>query len=102
PTIALIYAISHIARTLIWRLETEIEIQKARWFLWAALLSGAATLLNPYGWNLHLHVARYLSNGELLDRIGEFQSFNFHASGSAQIMIALGIAGVGGVLALME
>jgi hypothetical protein len=102
PLIALIYAVSHFARPLIWRMETAIEIQKGRWFLWAALLSGAATLLNPYGWNLHRHVVQYLMNGELLDRIGEFQSFNFHAAGSAQIMIALGIAGVGGVLALAE
>ena len=102
PLMALIYAVAHFARPLIWRLETAIEISKGRWFLWAALLSGAATLLNPYGWNLHGHVVQYLVNGELLDRIGEFQSFNFHAAGSAQIMIALGIAGVGGVLALAE
>ena len=42
------------------------------------LLSAAATLVNPYGWSLHLHVYQYLSNRFLMDHIEEFQSPNFH------------------------
>ncbi len=45
-------------------------------------LVGAATavasLANPYGWNLHEHIYRYLSNRFLMDHIEEFQSPNFH------------------------
>jgi hypothetical protein len=43
-----------------------------------ALLSALATFVNPYGWNLHLHVYRYLTNRFLMDHIDEFQSPNFH------------------------
>jgi hypothetical protein len=42
------------------------------------LLSGVASLVNPYGWKLHAHVYRYLSNRFLMDHIEEFQSPNFH------------------------
>ena len=42
------------------------------------VLSLAATLVNPYGWRLHVHVYQYLSNRFLMDHIDEFQSPNFH------------------------
>ncbi len=41
-------------------------------------LSALATLANPYGWKLHVHIYRYLSNRFLMDHIDEFQSPNFH------------------------
>jgi hypothetical protein len=41
-------------------------------------ISALATLANPYGWKLHLHIYRYLSNRFLMDHIDEFQSPNFH------------------------
>jgi len=44
----------------------------------AGLLCAAATLLNPYGFHLHLHIYGYLSNRFLMDHIDEFQSPNFH------------------------
>ena len=64
-----------------------------------ALVAALASLANPYGWNLHLHIFRYLTDSDLLARIAEFQSFDFHAAGSWQIVatVILGIAG--GVLA---
>jgi hypothetical protein len=71
----------------------------------AVALAVAATLLapllNPYGWRLYQHVWRYLTDSDLLSRIGEFQSFDFHAAGAGQIMatVILGIAG--GTLALV-
>jgi hypothetical protein len=37
-----------------------------------------ATLINPYGWSLQVHIYRYLSNRFLMDHIDEFQSPNFH------------------------
>jgi hypothetical protein len=42
------------------------------------ILSALATLANPYGWRLHAHIYRYLSNRFLMDHIDEFQSPNFH------------------------
>jgi hypothetical protein len=46
------------------------------------LFSAAASLVNPYGWQLHRHIYSYLSNRFLMDHIDEFQSPNFH--GAAQ------------------
>ena len=69
-----------------------------------ALLTSAAaaagTLVNPEGWNLHRHVFAYMADSALLDRIGEFQSFNFHADGSFQIILALLLGIAGGTAAL--
>jgi hypothetical protein len=75
PVIFAIYAVSDSARR--------------SWFVPAAAVAAAATLVNPYGWNLHRHIAAYLSDTELISRIGEFQSFNFHAGGAAQILFAV-------------
>ncbi len=37
-----------------------------------------ASLVNPYGYKLHVHVYRYLSNRWLMNHIDEFLSPNFH------------------------
>ena len=66
----------------------------------AAAVAGAAALANPYGWNLFRHVFRYLTDSELLARIGEFQSFDFHTPGSWQIIATLILGIAGGTLAL--
>jgi len=39
-----------------------------------AALCLAATLLNPYGWQLHRHIATYLGSSWILDNVQEFQS----------------------------
>ena len=44
----------------------------------AWLVSATATLVNPYGWRLHLHIYRYLSDRYLMNRIDEFKSPDFH------------------------
>ncbi|MDQ1388470.1 MAG: hypothetical protein QOF56_1924 [Acidobacteriaceae bacterium] len=44
----------------------------------AGFFSAAATLVNPYGFRLHVHIYRYLSNRFLMNHIDEFQSPNFH------------------------
>ncbi len=65
------------------------------------MAAALAPLLNPYGWRLYEHVFRYLTDSDLLSRIGEFQSFDFHAPGAGQLIatVILGIAG--GTLALL-
>jgi hypothetical protein len=65
-----------------------------------ALVAAIAPLANPYGWRLYEHVFRYLTDSELLARIGEFQSFDFHTSGAGQVIAAVIIAIAGGALAL--
>jgi hypothetical protein len=70
------------------------------YYLSAALVSALAPLANPYGWHLYTHVFRYLTDSELLSRIGEYQSFDFHSAGSAQIAATLLIGFAGGILAL--
>ena len=44
--------------------------------------SVAATFLNPYGYQLHVHIYRYLTNRFLMTHINEFASPDFH--GAAQ------------------
>lgn len=44
----------------------------------ALIATIAATFVNPYGYRLHLHVARYLNNRFLMDQIDEFRSPDFH------------------------
>lgn len=73
-----------------------------RWFAAAAVVSTVATLVNPYGWHLHEHVARYVMNGELLGRIGEFQTFSFQAEGATQIVLTLVLGVAGATLAVMK
>jgi hypothetical protein len=51
------------------------------------LAAGVASLVNPYGWQLHAHIYGYLSNRFLMEHIDEFQSPNFH--GVAQRCFAL-------------
>jgi hypothetical protein len=65
-------------------------------------LSFALPLLNPYGWHLYSHLWRYLTDSDLLSRIGEFQSFDFHAPGAEQIIAALILTIAGGTLALTQ
>jgi len=54
-----------------------------------AAAGAVGTLANPMGWALHRHVFAYLTDRELLDRIAEFQSFNFHVDGAGQILLTL-------------
>jgi hypothetical protein len=42
------------------------------------MLCALATLINPYGYKLHIHIYQYLSNHFLMGHISEFQSPNFH------------------------
>ncbi len=51
---------------------------RARPYVVCAIACAAVTLLNPYGWNLHAHIYSYVHDSKLLDKIGEYQSINFH------------------------
>jgi len=98
PATASIYALSAALRPLIW--SADFPRKQARRYLETALIAAAAPLANPYGWRLYGHVFAYLTDRELLNRVGEFQSFNFHSEGAGQIAAALLIGISGGALAL--
>jgi len=100
PLAALLYAAGHAVRPFLWQMDRAAEWRRARWLLAAATTAVLGSLINPYGWHLHEHILRYLTDTPLLDRIGEFQSFNFHAEGAGQIVATLLLGIVGGVLAL--
>src|ERR1700686_2384402 len=53
------------------------------------LLSGVASLVNPYGWKLYSHIYHYLSNRFLMDHIEEFQSPNFHGIAQKCFLVVL-------------
>lgn len=100
PLLCLAYAVHHLLRPVLWP-DIEAPPEHAAAFVYLVAASGAlaGTFVNPYGWRLHFHVVSYLANGELLERIGEFQSFNFHSEGAAQIILTVVIALAGAVLA---
>jgi hypothetical protein len=54
---------------------------------WAA--SAVATLGNPFGWRLHTHIYRYLSDRYLMNRIEEFKSPDFHGWAQRSFAIIL-------------
>lgn len=74
--------------------------ERSRHYAAVAIAFAFGTLANPYGWELHRHIAAYLSNRELLERIGEFQSFNFHVDGAGQILAVVLIAMAGAITAI--
>jgi len=65
-----------------------------------SLFSLAASLANPYGWKLHVHVYSYLSNRFLMDHIDEFRSPDFHGVAQkcflALLLIALATLAIRG------
>jgi hypothetical protein len=97
PLIALVYAAGAWLRPRIWDCAPSVD---ARQYLLIAIAAALGSLANPNGWQLHRHVFEYLTNSALLDRIGEFQSFNFHAAGATQILLALLLGAAGGFAAL--
>ena len=59
----------------------EIRMRLKRLSL-VSLLSLLASLVNPYGYKLHLHIYHYLSDKFLMNQVSEFRSPDFH--GAAQ------------------
>jgi hypothetical protein len=57
----------------------------------------AATLVNPYGWNLHVHVAQYLRSDWIRNVVQEFQSPSFRSENMLQfealLLVGLIVAG---------
>lgn len=67
-----------------------------------ALAALAATFCNPYGWQLHAHLARYLGNSEMLALISEFQSPDFFGAGGTYLLLLVLTAIAGAALCLQQ
>jgi hypothetical protein len=55
-------------------------------------LSAVASLVNPYGYRLYLHIYQYLSNRFLMTHINEFKSPDFHGVAERCFLLLLVIA----------
>ena len=67
---------------------------RAKQYALTAVACLAASLINPYGYRLHIHVAQYLGTSFYVQRITEFQSADFHSfsAGYFETLLALAIA----------
>jgi hypothetical protein len=67
---------------------------RSRKYLLAAAMCALASLLNPYGYRLHIHIAEYLGTSFYFARISEFQSLDFHSFTAAyfETLLMLAIA----------
>lgn len=99
PLTALLYATGVWLARWVWA-PTPASTKQTQEYLFAALFAFAGSLVNPYGIALHRHVVGYLSDPDLLARIGEFQSFNFHAAGAGWVLVTAGIGALGACAAL--
>jgi hypothetical protein len=82
----LLLAIYWVAAMWSWLASRESR-HRARNLAVVGVLSLGATLVNPFGWGLHVHIYHYLSNRFLMDHIDEFRSPDFH--GVAQRCFAI-------------
>jgi hypothetical protein len=70
------------------------RLSRSRRYWLAAGASALATLLNPYSYHLHVHIAGYLRTNYHFEHIYEFMSLNFHHPAAIyfEIALALGMA----------
>ena len=87
------YGIGAAAGDLVHGIRSNAWIRGRKYFLTAGACA-IASLLNPYGYRLHVHVARYLGASFYLQHVSEFQSIDFHSFTAAyfETMLVLAIA----------
>jgi len=71
--------------------ERQVAGKRLRLLGIVTLLALVATLANPYGYKLHVHIFAYLSNRFLMNHIEEFLSPNFHGLAEQGFALLLGI-----------
>ena len=67
---------------------------RAKNYAMTAMACLATSLINPYAYRLHIHVAQYLGASFYIQRISEFQSPDFHSFSAAyfETLLVLAIA----------
>ena len=74
-----IYLADAVIRFFVAREQREQTLSWLKRLSLVTVLTFAASFVNPYGYHLHVHVYRYLSDRYLMDRISEFLSPDFHS-----------------------
>lgn len=81
-----------------WGLEPEsgerrTRLNKCRRYAAAAAGCLLASFINPYGWRLHAHIARYLADPYHRENISEFLSLSFHHKAAVyfEMLLAAGM-----------
>ena len=100
PLIALAYTAGAYMKPLIWEVRARHAPENGRGYFLLAMAASVGTLANPSGWKLHQHVFLYLTDSGLIDRITEFQSFDFHQAGADQVMLTIAMCFGGAFAAL--
>lgn len=87
------YAIGVAAEELVHGKRHNAWVRGRKYILTAGTCT-LASLLNPYGYQLHVHVAQYLGASFYVQRISEFQSIDFHMFTAAyfETLLVLAIA----------
>jgi hypothetical protein len=67
----------------------ERDAQGAQRYGCLAGLCAVASLANPYGWRLHVHIARYLNSTWIIDHVQEFQSPRIRSEGMLVFAVLL-------------
>jgi len=74
-----VYAMGELAVGLLAPRGKDRDLAFGRSWRYGLTMAGciAASLINPYGWNLHLHLIRFLTSPAYFERIAEFASISF-------------------------
>lgn len=97
-----VLALYIVGEGLAWLIWNRGSRQRARWCALALLWAAPGTFVTPHGFALHRHVLAYLGDTELLSRVAEFQSFNFHSPGAWQVALTLALAACGAACAFSQ
>ncbi len=87
------YGVGAVAEDLIHDTRENAWVRRRKYFLTVGMCA-IASLLNPYGYRLHVHVAQYLGTSFYLQHVSEFQSIDFHSFTAAyfETLLVLAIA----------
>lgn len=69
----------------------------ARRYGWLTAACAAASLVNPYGWQLHVHIAKYLVDPSIQSGIQEFLPYSFQHPMAKYVEALVLLAGVAAV-----
>ncbi len=88
---------AYFAVNLVLALVQKTSFTRCKDLFGAGLLVSATTLLNPYGWNLHVYIFKYLRGSSIIEKTDEFLSPVFHDDIHAlclEILILLFVVGL--------
>lgn len=87
------YALGSVIQDFIQENRVRVR-RRAKDYALTAVACAVASLVNPYGYHLHLHIVQYLGTSFYVQRISEFQSADFHSFSAAyfETLLAFAIA----------